>query len=166
MSGISEIRWVNAWGSNDQFIKDQAKDFWRRLNVIKREEVLARRAEQLVCMAYNSKEEVIAISTALKSKVKLLNDNFLYQYRCLVDPNYRVPGLDVHLTLESLKTLEETAKADEDKPIGVFVVVESEKLHGDKIHRAAVWRAYKMYFIGYNTKDQPIRVYYFDGAKI
>ena len=166
MKSQSEIRWVNVWGTQDQAIKEQAKDFWRKHKVIRREEVLARRAEQLVYLAYNAKEEVIAISTALKSKVKLLNDNYLYQYRCLVDPNHRVLGLDVHLTLESLKELEAAAKNDPDKPIGVFVVVENEKLHGDKIHRAAVWRAYKMYFVGYDSKDQPVRVYYFEGARI
>lgn len=165
MSGKNEIRWARVWGTQDQSIKDQAKDFWRRHKVIKREEVLARRAEQLVYLAYKG-GDVIAISTALKSRVKLLNDNSLYQYRCMVDPNHRVLGLDIHLTLESLKVLEEAAKSDSDKPIGVFVVVENEKLHGDKIHRAAVWRAYQMYFIGYNSKDQPVRVYYFDGAKI
>lgn len=166
MNSTSGIRWVSVWGTQDQSIKEQAKGFWRKHKVIKREEVLTRRAEQLVYLAYNTMDEVIAISTALKSRVKLLNDNYLYQYRCLVDPTHRVLGLDVHLTLESLKTLEAAAKEDPDKPIGVFVVVENEKLHGDKIHRAAVWRAYQMYFIGYNSKDQPVRVYYFDGAKI
>jgi hypothetical protein len=77
-----------------------------------------------------------------------------------------VLGFDVHLTLKSLQTLENEARSDQDRPVGVFVVVENPKLNEDKIHRAAVWRAYQMYFIGYTSKGYPIRVYYFEGAKI
>ena len=88
------------------------------------------------------------------------------QYRCFIDPNFRVIGFDYHLTQQSLDALEAAGQKDVDNPIGVFTVIENAGLYNNKVNNAAVWRAYKMYFIGFNTKGQPIRVYYFKGALI
>jgi len=127
---------------------------------------LTERSKQLLVVARDSNGKIIATSTALKTQVKLLNNNWLYQYRCFVDPDFRTIGLDVHLTLKSLKLLEQAALHENEKPIGVYVVVENQNLMNNKIHNAAVWRAYKMYFVGFNSKGQQVRVYYFKGAMI
>ncbi|MFZ1808684.1 MAG: hypothetical protein WAU36_15745 [Cyclobacteriaceae bacterium] len=167
MKSVDDIRLVNVLHTDSrEKVEEEAIGFWKKHKVILKEEVLRQRASELVMVAYDDHNSVIATSTGPKTKVKLLNNNWLYQYRCFIDPNFRVIGFDVHLTLKSLQSLEEAATSDRDHPIGVFVVVENPSLHNDKVHSAAVWRAYQMYFIGYNTKGQPIRVFYFKGAMI
>jgi hypothetical protein len=167
MRSIKDVTLVNVLElDNASEIKSKAFEFWKKHKVILKPEALEQRASELLMVAFDENRNVIATSTYVKSRVKLLNDNWLYQYRCFVEPDCRVLGFDVHLTLKSLQTLENEARSDQDRPVGVFVVVENPKLNEDKIHRAAVWRAYQMYFIGYTSKGYPIRVYYFEGAKI
>ncbi len=166
MRSKEDVQWVCAFQKNDSLLRSDAINYWKKHKVILRDEVLKKRSEELLMMAYDSHGQVIATSTGLKTKVKLLNENWFYQYRCFIDPKNRSLGFDCHLTLESLRVLEEASAKDQDKPIGVIVIVENKNLYDNKLHNAAVWRAYKMYFIGYNSKGQPIRVYYFKGAKI
>lgn len=166
MESKSNIKLEVVWGAADDHIRSSAMDFWKQEGVITNPEVLSERAKQLVVVAYDKSGTIIATSTALKSQVKLLNNNWLYQYRCYVSPRARVIGFDVHLTKESLRVLEEQSLLEQERMIGVFVVVENPKLNNNKINNAAVWRAYKMYFIGFTSKGQPIRVYYFKGAQI
>ncbi|HRW99104.1 MAG TPA: hypothetical protein P5280_06420 [Cyclobacteriaceae bacterium] len=166
MKSIKEIQLQDAWKKKDPAIRESAKSFWLAHKVILREEVLTERSKQLLVVARDSNGKIIATSTALKTHVKLLNNNWLYQYRCFVDPMYRTIGLDIHLTVESLRLLEAYASDELEKPIGVYVVVENENLMNNKINNAAVWRAYKMYFVGFNSKGQQVRVLYFNGAMI
>lgn len=156
----------NVWGKVSPEIKQDAIKFWVGEKVLSAE-VAEKRAEELLFVARDNDNKIIAVSTAIKMQVKLLNENLLYQYRCFISPEARVVGFDVHLTKQSLQFLEEVAKSEEgQKPIGVFAVVINPKLNTNKINNLAVWRSYKMYFIGFNSKGQPIRVYYFKGAKI
>jgi len=167
MKGVDDIRLVNVLQTDSrEKIEEEAIGFWKKHKVILKDEVLRQRASELVMVAYDDNNSVIATSTGPKTKVKLLNNNWLYQYRCFIDPNFRVIGFDYHLTQQSLEALEEAAQKDADHPIGVFTVIENQGLYNNKVNNAAVWRAYKMYFIGFNTKGQPIRVYYFNGAQI
>lgn len=169
MSEIKSIRnftLVPVLGQYTESLKSEAIAFWKKEGVVAPNSI-EERASQLVMVALNANGEIIATSTAAKVKVKLLNGNWLYQYRCYIKPKFRVVGFDVHLTTESLKLLEAQSKKEpSEAAIGVLVVVENPNLTKTDIHRAAVWRAYKMYFIGYNSKGQPIRVYYFKGARI
>lgn len=167
MKGVNDIRLVNVLKlASREEVEQAAIAYWKRHKAILKEEVLQQRVSELVMVAYDDNDNVIATSTGPKSKVKLLNNNWLYQYRCFIDPNFRVIGFDYQLTQQSLHALEEAAQKDADKPIGVFTVIENPNLYNNKVNNAAVWRAYKMYFIGFNTKGQPIRVYYFKGAQI
>lgn len=167
MKGMNDIRLVNVLelGSREE-VEQAAMEYWKKHKVILKDEVLHQRATELVMVAYDDMNKVIATSTGVKTKVKLLNNNWLYQYRCFIDPNFRVIGFDYHLTQQSLDALEVAGRKDSDKPIGVLTVIENPQLYNNKVNNAAVWRAYKMYFIGFNSKGQPIRVYYFKDAMI
>ena len=167
MKGVNDIRLVNVLElASRGEVEHAAIKYWKQHKVILKDEVLQQRATELVMVAYDDNDKVIATSTGPKTKVKLLNNNWLYQYRCFIDPNFRIIGFDYHLTQQSLQALEEAAQKDKDKPIGVFTVIENPHLYNNKVNNAAVWRAYKMYFIGFNSKGQPIRVYYFKDAMI
>jgi hypothetical protein len=167
MKGVGDIRLVNVLElASGKEVEQAAITYWKKHKVILKEEVLQQRASELVMVAYDDNNKVIATSTGAKTKVKLLNNNWLYQYRCFIDPNFRVIGFDYHLTQQSLDALEAAGQKDAENPIGVFTVIENAGLYNNKVNNAAVWRAYKMYFIGFNSKGQPIRVYYFKDAMI
>ncbi len=161
-----KIHWQPVFGRVDDKNKSDAISYWKKHGVLVKEEVRKQRAEELVLMAYDTDGNVIATSTAKKVQIKLLDNNWLYQYRCFIDPDHRAIGFDCHLTVESLRLLEEAAATDNDRPVGVITIIENENLYTSKLHKAAVWRAYSMYFIGYDAKGHPIRVYYFKDARI
>lgn len=166
MPAKSDITFKVVWEDAPEEMRAAAMEFWRSEGVITDSQRLEERSRQLIIVATDKEGAIIGTSTALKTKVKLLNDNWLYQYRCYISPRWRGVGFDVHLTKASLKVLEEKASLEKVKVIGVFVVVENPNLMSNKINNAAVWRAYRMYFVGFNTKGQPIRVLYFKNARI
>lgn len=166
IKSISDIRLITVLGQSTDELRERVISFWKKEGVVP-PVVMESRSKELVLIATNAKNEIIGVSTAAKTQAKLLNNNWFYQYRCYIKPDYRVVGFDTHLTRESLKVLEAFAKSETtEAPIGVLVVVENPNLSNNKINNAAVWRSYKMYFMGFNTKGQPIRVYYFKGARI
>ncbi len=48
--------------------------------------------------------------------------------------------------------------------IGILFNLENERIGA--VFREAIWPRTKFIFMGYNNRDQQIRAYFFDGAKI
>lgn len=157
------ISFENVWRKDNTVIKRQVLDIWLRVVGLHPDEA-HQRIDQLVFVALNEKKEVIGISTAVKIYVKRLH-NFLYAFRCMLLPDYRIPGLTSKLLVMTRDFLEGIHEHDGDeKAIGVITLVENKKL---REHRnEAVWPASRMVYIGDTREGVPIRVYYFKGARI
>lgn len=129
--------------------------------------VIDTRLGQAVCLIRDTETQKVAgISTAEKKQVPSLNNNYLYEFRCYISENFRIAGLDVKLSRETFDFLESHAGKDSDKPIGIFAVLENERLKQEPLWRRAVWPEIEMYFMGYTNSGNPIRVHYFKGARI
>lgn len=161
-----EILFHPVWNSMDPVWAECAKNFWAEQQVIPDSHTRELRARELILLVTDSAQNVIATSTGVKTKISRLNNKYLYEYRCFIAPDYRTIGFDCHLTLQSLQILEQAARSESDGAIGVFVVVQNNRLNTMQINNRAVWRAFKMYLLGYNEDGFPIRVYYFNGARI
>lgn len=126
------------------------------------EDRINERLKQLVLVVRNN-EEVVGVSTAQKIFVPNLRHH-LYNFRCFIDPDYRVPGLTSTLLVKTRDFLEQIYNKDEpsEQAIGIIAMAEDERIK--KYRNEAVWPASGMVYIGDTPKGYPIRVYYFRKA--
>lgn len=140
---------------------------WNNEGVHIQENLIAARLEQVVYLIREAESGVLAgVSTAEKKRVQALNNNYFYEFRCLIGESYRVAGLDVKLSRMTFDFLESLSLDDEQRPVGIFSVLENEKLKQEPVWRRAVWPELDMYFVGFTNSGNPIRVHYFRGARI
>lgn len=157
----------NVYQSLSQDLIAEIRSLWITEEAITEEEVIEKRLQEIVYLILDSDSgKVAGVSTAVKKKVKLLNGNFLYEFRCYIGEKYRIAGLDVKLSRLTFDFLQELSSRDTQKPVGIFTVLESDFLKEQPVWRRAVWPEIQMHFMGYTKTGNPIRVHYFKGARI
>ncbi|MGE0588322.1 MAG: hypothetical protein AB7O48_07080 [Cyclobacteriaceae bacterium] len=161
----NQIEFTPVWGTESNIQRLKAIELWQRNNALSDTEVMEQRAKEVVLMAFRG-GQTIAVSTASKRQIKLLNDNFFYEYRCFVDPSARIPALDVRLSRMSFDLLEQWALEHDSTIKGIITILENDNLQREKFWRKAVWPVLNMVFVGYTQGRNPIRVSYFDRARI
>lgn len=161
----NQIEFTPVWGTGSNKLRTQAIELWKRNNALPNAEAIEQRATEIVMIAFK-REQPIAVSTVRKRQIKLLNDNFFYEYRCFVDPSARIPALDVRLSRMSFDLLQEWALEHDSNVKGIITILENENLKREKFWRKAVWPVLNMVFVGYTQGRNPIRVSYFDRARI
>jgi hypothetical protein len=148
-------------------IKAGLTSLWSREGAITdRLEIEKRLQEVIYIVKDEATGDVVGVSTASKRKVRALNNNFLYEFRCYLGQEHRIAGLDVKLSRLTFDFLAQLASEDPEKPIGIFAVLSNDVLKQHPVWRRAVWPELNMYFIGHNKLGDPIRVHYFKGARI
>lgn len=157
----------NVYKKVSNSINGEIVALWKREGGLTDEALISERLDQVVYIIRSSESGMLAgVSTAEKKKVKALNNNYFYEFRCLIAEAYRMAGLDVKLSQLTFDFLESISSQDENRPIGIFSVLENETLKQEPVWRRAVWPEINMYFVGYTTSGNPIRVHYFKGARI
>ena len=158
---INDIQFINIWKSKDLVPKKQLIEFWQKWRIIKTEKEIENRADQgLFLVIHNN--EVKGVSTAVEYDFRQLKNRF-FLFRCFIDPTFRVPGLDPKLTLLSRDFLEGLFSKGKTECKGILTVVQSNRLHN---RSWAIWPVTKFVYIGDTSNGFPMRVYYFNRAKI
>jgi hypothetical protein len=153
----------NVWKKDVSPFRAEVLEIWRRHGG-GAESDAQQRLEQLVFLVRNASGEVVGISTAFKAYVKHLRNHF-YAFRLLLVPGYRIPGLTSKLLVSTRDFLESIYGGDgAEKAIGMITLVENEAIKENR--NEAIWPASKMVYIGNSKEGNPIRVYYFKGARI
>lgn len=148
-------------------LRQEIENLWRTEDVLNDEKRIEERLSQVVMIVRDSVSGTLAgVSSAEKRKVPALNNHHLYEFRCFIGVAYRVAGLDVKLSRMTFDFLQSIAMQDNDKPVGIFTVLENDQLKEQAVWRRAVWPELEMYFMGYSRDGNPIRVHYFKGARI
>ena len=160
------LHFEKVWQEIPPRVREELKHLWMQSNVIANAEEADKRAGQAVFVVRSDDGVLAGVSTAVHQKVKLLNDNFLYEFRCFIPDRYRVAGLDVKLSRITFDLLEQEAKKEKENTIGIFSVLENDALKKEPVWQRAVWPEIDMYFIGYTKEDHPVRVHYFKDARI
>jgi hypothetical protein len=156
------LKFENVWKKDVPEIQQQVVAIWKRFSKLS-ESSIDDRKTQIVFVVKNKFGMVVGISSASKIYVKQLR-NFFYIYRCLITPDYRIPGLDAKLTVLTRDLLESVHELDgTERAIGVMTLVQNPKL---KERNLAIWPASGFVYIGNSKEGKHIRVYYFKGAKI
>ena len=140
---------------------------WKTEAALEDDAVIDSRLNQVAILIRDSESGMVAgVSTVEKKRVQALNNNYLYEFRCYIGKAYRIAGLDVKLARMTFDFLESISRDDVNKPVGIFTVLENEKLKQEPVWRRAVWPEIEMYFVGYTSSGNPIRVHYFKGVRI
>ena len=161
------LQFENVYGKVTPQLESSIVDLWKKEGVLMDAQQIKERLLQVTFVIHDPEARTIAgVSTTEKKRVKALNNNCLYEFRCCLSSTYRIAGLDVKLSRETFDFLEALSKQDMDKPVGIFSILENETLKQEPVWRRAVWPEIEMYFVGYTNSGNPIRVHYFKGARI
>jgi hypothetical protein len=138
--------------------------FWRTNRMLNPEIDAPERALEAVYVV-RSQGKIVGLTTAGVVRFKQLNSNLFYLFRMAVLPEFRMPGIESRLLVDTRDTLEKYAATQtENKCIGLLTFVENPKLIANR--NEAVWPASKMVYIGSDKQGRHIRVYYFRGVRI
>ncbi|MFZ6014059.1 MAG: hypothetical protein ACOYXT_27205 [Bacteroidota bacterium] len=161
IQGNQRLNFENVWKNNG--VPEDVIGLWKLYGVLSQDQIDLR-AHQLVYVVRNESGSAIGVSTAFKAYIKQLR-NYFYAFRCMLIPEYRIPGLTSKLVVMTRDFLESIHEQDEgEKAIGVITLVENERIKQNR--REAIWPASKMVYIGNSGNGSQIRVYYFKGARI
>lgn len=151
----------NVW--KDSSIHEQVLLFWESLNALPSQVNAKDRARQLVYVAINE-GKVVAVTTAHEVNVKHLNNHIFFNFRVLIHPEFRIPGLVDKLCVLSRDFLQSLNKQGDSKAIGMITMAENKYLQQHR--NEAVWPSSGFTFIGYSKAGKPIRICYFKGVEI
>jgi hypothetical protein len=150
-------------GVDNQILKDKVLNFWISEGCMSEKEAHSRIKEVLAAVL-DDDNNVIAVCSGKPYFVEQLKDWFIY-YRAYTKPEYR--NLDItKFLLNSVQFMNksEIRKIEGVDVKGVYIVFESEILN--KFVKKFVASESKLTLIGWNEKDQQIRVAYFDDAQM
>lgn len=151
-------------GVDNQILKDKVLNFWISEGCMSEKEAHSRIKEVLAAVL-DDDNNVIAVCSGKPYFVEQLKDWFIY-YRAYTKPEYRNLDITKFLLNSVIQFMNksEIRKIEGVDVKGVYIVFESEILN--KFVKKFVASESKLTLIGWNEKDQQIRVAYFDDAQM
>ncbi len=166
MTGFKNLKTIPVWRQADHPLQNEAAVLWRKSKVLTEKEISKRRNELILVVVSEKTGELVGVSTAGKSRVKLFNNNWMYHYRIFVSPEHRMAGLDFMIDAMSFKILAEHVHQEPEIIPGVVMVYENKAVNNLAFTHAAVGRVIPVMFAGFDSRNRPIRVFYFKNARI
>lgn len=160
-SNKREVHFNQVWGNSEE--SQLVIDFWNRLKALPEEEDAFKRSKQVVFIAKHE-NKVVGVTTAHPIQVQRLNDNYFYNFRVLIDPVFRAPGLVDKLCVLTREFLSENRKHNGVYCVGMITLVQNT--HLKKYRNEMVWPSSGFTFIGKSNAGHHIRILYFDRAYI
>lgn len=162
-SELPEHKIVGAWRKDDSELIADATLFWQEMDVLPEDVTAEDRAKQLVCLAYDN-ETVVGVATAAIGLHPPLRQKFAF-WRVLVHPDYRERGLRITISHYVHSFFEVWSKDHPEEDFaGVIGVVSSTYPRPNGTH--PVGRASRAVIVGHNTRNQFIRVKWFDHVRV
>lgn len=162
-SSQKQVTFEVVWDNVTQPTREEVTRIWTQHMQFSASEIDAR-LSQLVVVMKDEQGRVVGVSTAYKTYIHQLR-NYLLACRVLIVPEYRRENLAPSLLVATRDFLESIHQWDEQDPaIGLITLVENEYVR--RTRTDAIWPASKMVYIGDSKQGHPIRVYYFNGARI
>jgi len=151
-------------GVDNPILKDKVLNFWISEGCMSEKEAHSRIKEVLAAVL-DDNNNVIAVCSGKPYFVEQLKDWFIY-YRAYTKPEYRNLDITKFLLNSVIQFMNksEIRKIEGVDVKGVYIVFESEILN--KFVKKFVASESKLTLIGWNEKDQQIRVAYFDDAQM
>jgi len=158
------VKIAQIYGVDNPTIKEKVLNFWISEGCMPEAES-HQRIHQALAAVLDNDNNVIAVCSGKPLFVEQLKDWFIY-YRAYTKPEYR--NLDITKFL--LNSVFQFLNKSETKTLegvevkGIYIIFENEILN--KFVRQFVHTDTKLTLIGWNDKNQQIRVSYFDNAQM
>lgn len=153
-----------AWRRADPDIERDAEAFWRQESLLTTETPLAQRLSELCMAAYDEYDTLIAVSTARILHVAVLGCK-LAMFRCAVADSKRRSRLATIITGHSRELLEQWSLANPDEAVMGMMTITQTNAFDSRLQRG-MFRGSHLGFIGWNTDGHPMRVAWFEHARI
>jgi len=160
----ASIELIPVWKQVDAELRAELVAFWREHRAIAAAADARARASQAVCIARDGRGTLVGVSTALPRMVPRLRQP-MYYYGNFIAAAHRGQRLAAPFLMRSRSTLQVyNAGLQRPECIGILVELENRPLaaHRNQAH----WSDVGFSFIGYSVRGLPLRVSYFDGARL
>ena len=134
--------------------------FWQEIGIRTGNQKPEERAKQALSVVRDEQGKIIAVTTVFISEVPNFN-NYLFVYRCVIHPDCRIPGLMHEMALSACQYLESIYRDINPYCIGVLAKLESPLLKKNRFVHSKTG----MHFAGFAPDGDPLRVYFFKGAR-
>jgi len=161
MSDTHHFRFV--YQNVDGELGERILEFWTTHKALPANVNSRHRLDEIVVVA-ECDDRVIGVSTVVPLHYPRLKLR-LFNFRCFVDPDYRrdkVAAEMLNLTYESLN--QRFSEGTDPSVVGLMAVAQNPGLRLQ--HNHAVWPNTGLVFIGYDANGFPMRLKYFDEARI
>jgi len=165
MSLLEGYQLDNVWGTKPPTLRAEIMAFWLRTGALSTQEEAEKRVDQVIFLARTTVEQQIVAVSSVYLQVNLQLGYPCYYFRCFVEESHRRAALAFHLLLAAREALNARFTSGENtQAIGMVIEVQNEALR--QFRTEAVWPRSGFVYIGRNGRGDPVRVSYFDGARI
>lgn len=155
------------WENITPRLAAEAIELWTREHALPRGESVENRVKQLLVVARDADQRLIAVSTAERRRVPELLDNVFYYYRVFVGAAHRNKGLALPISHRAREYLHQRFLSGEDRVAkGFYVAIENPILQQVHTQAALVVGGIDHPFIGVDERGRYLRVGWFDGAQL
>jgi hypothetical protein len=161
----TQINFFDVRNNLDESVKAEILNLWRIGGINFNADKAADRVNQAFAIAKSAEGQLVGVSTLYSKKDPILNEKVFY-IRAFVDQNYRnqfgvAKGL-VNFAVEKLNSEFDPDDANASK--GLVTIIENAELRKNYTH-ARVPGSNSVFF-GYDHRNNPCRILFFDGARI
>ena len=152
---------IRPFAGHPRVTEEDVLALWAREGALSGQEA-RERVSQVVLAATGEAGELVGVSTAwLRRNEQLWME--MWHYRVFVGAAHRQSHLAVALTLATREHLKERFVSGEDTRAGGIAMA----IQNPVLRRLddAIWKATDFAFFGVNSRNDPLRVHYFPGAK-
>lgn len=122
------------------------------------------RLQELVLVVRNATGKVIGVATAGKTYFQQIQ-NYVYAYRCFIEPEARIPALDTQMIVRTKDFLQKKSEHEtENRSVGILTIVQNEVIKQN--WKQAIWLGADMIYVGNTPEGHHIRIGYFKNAII
>jgi hypothetical protein len=151
------------WKQITPELEAELTQFWIDNRAIADDQGAVERARQVVCLARSEQGVIVGVSTAHPRFVPRLRQP-MYYYRNFIAADFRGRQLAPAFLLKTKEVLQSYNLAlSEPRCLGIIIELENQSLAAHR--NEAQWRE-GFTFIGYSLRGLPLRVWYFEGARL
>lgn len=158
------VSFVPAWKQVTPALAQELAAFWREHKAIGNDAEMARRAQQAVCVARDEAGALCGVGTAVVKVLPRLRQP-TYYYRQFFARSLRGRQQELAFFQRCKQLLQDyNSKLPRPEALGMLLEIENAKIA--TAYRRAVEPGFEAVFIGYSPRGLPLRVSYFDDARL
>lgn len=161
-----EFKLLQVYDNHNDNLDKKIVDFWTEQNALPSYEdsYIAARLSDVLFIVLNSEDTIVGVCSGTVFNYEPIRDNFLY-FRVFVHSDYRTNNNSIGSSMyfASFDLFNELKTFKSQNIVGLLIIYESDWLNKIiRYYNSAYYR--NQFFLGWNDKNQQMRVTYFDNT--